>query len=161
MDVGASDWMTSTSEAVSLLKKAGVRYIRGFALNATHYEYTKSERRFGDAVGRRLGKHYVVNTAENANGPLPRRFWKPSAGTKSKWCNPRNAGLGTQPTAKTGSKFGDAFLWISRPGISSNGKNGVSECGRGPLENIWWEQRALEEAKLANFKQPAWPPRPL
>ncbi|MEA2496339.1 MAG: endoglucanase, partial [Thermoleophilaceae bacterium] len=76
-------------------------------------------------------------------------------------CNPKNAGLGTQPTTKTGSPYADALLWISRPGISSNGKNGRSECGRGPLENVWWEQRALEEAKLANFKQPFWPPRPL
>ena len=161
MDAGASDWMRSPSEALSLLKKAGVKYIRGFALNATHFEFTKSERRFGDAVAKRLGKHYVVNTAENANGPLPKKYWKPSAGTKSKWCNPKNAGLGTQPTSKTGSQYADAFLWISRPGISSNGKNGKSECGRGPLENVWWEQRALEEAKLANFKQPFWPPRPL
>jgi hypothetical protein len=161
MDVGASDWMTSPSEAVSLLKKAGVKYIRGFATNATHYESTTNERRFGDAVARKLGKHYVINTAENANGSLPKKFWNPAAGTKSKWCNPKNAGLGTQPTSNTGSKYADAFLWISRPGISSNGKNGKSECGRGPTENVWWEQRALEEAKLANFKQPFWPSRPL
>ena len=161
MDVGASDWLRSPSEAVSLLKKAGVKYIRGFALNATHFEYTKSELRFGNAVAKRLGKHFVVNTAENANGPLPKRLWNPAVGTKSKWCNPRNAGLGTQPTTKTGSKYADAFLWISRPGISSNGKNGRSECGRGPLDNVWWETKALEEARQANFKQPFWPPRPL
>jgi hypothetical protein len=160
MDVGASDWMRNPAEAVSLLRKAGVKYIRGFALNSTHFEYTKSERRFGDAVARKLGEHYVINTAENANGPLPRRFWK-NGSTSSKWCNPRNAGLGTQPTAKTGSKYADALLWISRPGISSNGKNGKSECGRGPLDNVWWEQRALEEARLAAFSQPFWPPRPL
>src|SRR3954449_3956301 len=160
MDVGASDWMTSPSEAVSLLKKAGVRYIRGFALNATHFEYTRSEIRFGNAVAKRLGKHYVVNTAENANGPLPRRFWK-NGSTKSKWCNPKNAGLGSQPTTKTGSRYADAFLWISRPGISSNGKNGNSECGRGPLENLWWGQRALAGGRGPNFKEPFWPPRPL
>ena len=161
MDVGASDWMRSPSEAVSLLKKAGVKYIRGFALNSTHYEFSKSELRFGNAVAKKLGgKHFVVNTAENANGPLPSRYWK-NGSVKSKWCNPKNAGLGTQPTTKTGSSYADAFLWVSRPGISSNGKNGKSECGRGPLENVWWEQRALEEAKLANFKQPAWPPRTL
>jgi len=161
IDAGASDWMRSPGEAVSLLRKAGVKYVRGFALNATHFEYTKSELRFGNAVARKLGKHFVVNTAENANGPLPRRFWNPAAGTKSKWCNPRNAGLGTQPTTKTGSPYADALLWISRPGISSNGKNGKSECGRGPLDNVWWETKALEEARQANFAQPFWPPRPL
>ncbi len=161
MDVGASDWMTSPSEAVSLLKKAGVRYIRGFVLNATHFEYTRSEIRFGNVVAKRLGKHFVVNTAENANGPLPKRFWNPAVGVKSKVCNPKNAGLGTQPTSKTGSSYADALLWISRPGLSSNGKNGKSECGRGPLGNVWWEPHALEEARQASFKQPFWPPHPL
>jgi hypothetical protein len=161
MDAGASDWL-KPSEASAMLRRAGVKYIRGFATNATHYEFTKSELRYGNAVAKKLGgKHFVVNTAENANGPLPRRFWKKSAGTKSKWCNPKNAGLGTQPTTKTGSAYADAFLWISRPGISSNGKNGRSECGRGPLDNVWWETRALEEARQASFGAPFWPPRPL
>jgi Glycosyl hydrolases family 6 len=160
MDVGASDWMTSPSEAVSLLKKAGVRYIRGFALNSNHFEYTRSEIRFGNAVAKRLKKHYVVNTAENANGPLPRRFWK-NGSVKSKVCNPKNAGLGTQPTSNTGSPYADALLWVSRPGLSSNGKNGKAECGRGPLDNVWWEPHALELARQAGFKQPYWPPRPL
>jgi len=160
IDTGASDWMRSPAESAALLRKAGVKYVRGFALNATHFEYTKSELRFGNAVARKLGKHFVVNTAENAHGPLPRRYWQ-GGSTKSKWCNPKNAGLGTQPTTKTGSGHADALLWISRPGISSNGKNGKSECGRGPLENVWWEQRALEEARLALFAQPSWPPKPL
>ena len=161
MDVGASDWMTSPSEAVSLLKKAGIKYIHGFSLNTTHFEYTKNEIRFGNAVAKRLGgKHFVVNTSENANGPLPRRFWR-NGSVKSKVCNPKNAGLGTQPTSKTGSPYADALLWISRPGLSSNGKNGKSECGRGPLDNVWWEPHALELARQASFTQPFWPPRPL
>lgn len=159
IDAGASDWL-HTGEAVRMLRNAGVRYVRGFALNATHFEFTKSELKFGNAVARKLGKHFVVNTAENANGPLPRRFWK-GGSVKSKWCNPKNAGLGTQPTTQTGSKYADALLWISRPGISSNGKNGRSECGRGPLDNVWWEPRALEEARQASFAAPFWPPRPL
>jgi hypothetical protein len=161
IDAGASDWLRP-SEAASMLRKAGVKYVRGFATNATHFEYTRSELRYGNAVAKKLGgKHFVVNTAENANGPLPRRFWRKSVGTKSKWCNPKNAGLGTQPTTKTGSRYADAFLWISRPGISSNGKNGRSECGRGPLDNVWWEERALDEARQASFAAPFWPPRPL
>jgi hypothetical protein len=161
MDAGASDWL-KPSEAAAMLRKAGVQYIRGFATNATHFEYTKSELRYGNAVAKKLGgKHFVVNTAENANGPLAKRYWKKSVGKKSKWCNPKNAGLGTQPTTKTGSAYADAFLWISRPGISANGKSGKSECGRGPLDNVWWETRALEEARQASFAAPSWPPRPL
>lgn len=162
MDVGASDWMTSPSEAVSLLRRAGIEYADGFALNSNHFEFTRDEIRFGDAVARKLGgkKHYVVNTAENGRGPLPRRLWK-NGSVKSKVCNPKNAGLGTQPTSKTGSKYADALLWVSRPGISSNGKNGKEECGRGPLDNVWWEYHALELARQAIFKEPYWPPRPL
>jgi endoglucanase len=158
IDAGASDWLR-TGETVRMLRRAGVEYVRGFALNSTHFERSSSELRFGNRVARKLGKHFVVNTAENANGPLPRRYW--TAGVKSKWCNPKNAGLGTQPTTRTGSPWADAFLWISRPGISANGKKGNAECGRGPLENVWWETRALEEARQASFAQPFWPPRPL
>lgn len=160
IDAGASDWMSSHSEAVSLLRKAGVRYVRGFATNATHFEYTRDEVRFWDVVARRLKKHYVVNTAENGRGPLPRRFWK-NGSHKSKVCNPKNAGLGIQPTSRTGSKYADAFLWISHPGQSSNGKDGKQECGRGPLDNVWWEVHALELARQAIFEEPFWPPRPL
>ena len=158
IDVGASDWVT-VGEAVHMLRRAGVRYVRGFATNTTHFEFTRDERRFGDAVARRLRKHYVVNTAENANGPLPRRYW--TAGVKSKVCNPRNAGLGTQPTADTGSRWADAYLWISRPGLSSNGKNGREECGRGPLDNVFWQPHAFALARQASFRTPFWPPRPL
>jgi hypothetical protein len=161
IDTGASDWMTSPSESVSLLRKAGVRYVRGFATNSTHFEYTRDEVRFFDQVARRLHKHYVVNTAENGRGPLPKRLWNPKVGVKSKLCNPKNAGLGIQPTTRTGSRYADAFLWIGHPGQSSNGKDGNQECGRGPLDNVFWEPHALEEARQAIFDEPFWPPHPL
>jgi endoglucanase len=164
IDVGSSAWL-SPGEAVNLLVKAGVRFVRGFALNSTHFNYTSKEIAYGNRIARALGgKHYVVNTAENANGALPRSQWKRIGGvpsSKSMWCNPRNSGLGTQPTTRTASPYADAYLWISRPGISSNGKNGRSECGRGPLDNVWWDVRALEEARQASFASPFWPPRPL
>ena len=95
-----------------------MQYIRGFALNSTHFNRTEKELRYGDALARSLGKHYVVNTAENANGSLPKRKWG-KYGSAATTCNPRNAGLGTRPTTRTGSPYADAFLWISRPGLSS------------------------------------------
>jgi Glycosyl hydrolases family 6 len=147
LDAGASDWL-KPGEAVALLRKAGVRYVRGFALNSTHFETTHHEVVFGNRLARRLHKHYVVNTAENAHGSLPRRLW--TAGFKSKWCNPRNAGLGHRPTADTASKWADAYLWISRPGISSNGKAGRVECGIGPNKNVFWLPKALWEARQAS-----------
>ena len=158
IDAGASDWLTAR-EAVKLLRRSGVRRARGFALNATHFQSTRQELAYGNRIARVLKKRYVINTAENANGSLPKRFW--TAGTMSKWCNPRNAGLGTPPTARTASKWADAYLWISRPGLSSNGKVGVKACGIGPIGNVWFEAKGLWEAAQARFAAPAWPPKPL
>jgi hypothetical protein len=156
IDAGAGDWL-HVGEAVSLLRQAGVARTRGFAVNATHFDRTGPERRFGNAVARRLGKHYVLNTAENGRGKLPRRLWRGLSAGNATTCNPPNAGLGQQPTSRTGSRYADAFLWISRPGISSNGGN---RCGRGPAENVWYQGQALGLARRAVFKAPAWPPKP-
>jgi hypothetical protein len=65
------------------------------------------------------------------------------------------------PTTRTASRWADAYLWVSRPGLSSNGKRGHPACGRGPTDNVWWTQRALEEALRARVPNPAWPPAPL
>ena len=103
---------------------------RGFVLGSTHFNRTGKEIAYGNKVARALGgKHYIVNTAENANGALPKRKWG-KYGSKATACNPRNAGLGTQPTTNTASVYADAYLWVSRPGISSNGKRGARSAAR-------------------------------
>ena len=101
----------------------------------------------------------VFTTRVSSKMPDFEVYW--TAGSRSKWCNPRNAGLGAQPTTRTASKWADAYLWISRPGLSSNGKVGVKACGIGPQGNVWWDPKALWEARQANFAAPAWPPKPL
>ncbi len=154
LDVGSSSWATR-GEATAMLRKAGVRYVRGFATNSTHYNATAKERAYGNAIARRLHKHYVINTAENGRGALPRKYW--THGSRSMWCNPKNAGLGARPTTATGSAYADALLWISRPGISSNGKVRGQACGRGPLGNVWWNARAFQLARKATFRRLAWP----
>lgn len=157
IDIGSSSWLPR-GEALSMLRKVGVRNVRGFALNTTHFNYTRQELRYGDYLAKRLRVKYVVNTAENANGTLPEEDRKHE---KDFFCNPDNAGLGVQPTTRTGSRHADAFLWISRPGLSSNGHGGVSQCGRGPVGNVFWLPKALWEARQAQFKRAHWPPRPL
>jgi hypothetical protein len=158
IDAGSSSW-ARPGEAVSMLRRAGVRFVRGFATNSTHYNATPKERAYGNRIARVLRKHYVINTAENGRGALPKRYW--THGTKSMWCNPKNAGLGTRPTTRTGSGYADALLWISRPGISSNGKVKGEACGRGPLGNVWWNARAFQLARKAVFSRLAWPPAPM
>jgi endoglucanase len=136
IDVGAADWPTVT-QAVSLLRDAGVRYVRGFALNATHYDSNTSELQFGAEVSARLarsglpGKHFVINTAENG---VPWKYWQ----YHGNHLNPRTCRsprdrlcmtLGAPPTwnvtnprwglpraaRRIAAKLCDAFLWIGRP----------------------------------------------
>ena len=164
IDAGSSSWL-KRSKTAGYLRRAGVANVRGFALNSTHYNATSRERRYGDALARALGKHYVINTAENANGALPKRKWG-KYGSAASTCNPRNAGLGTRPTTRTGSPYADAFLWISRPGLSSNGKPGNPQCGRngGPAGNVFYVKHAVRLARQANqatFSGSVWPPPPL
>jgi endoglucanase len=160
IDVGSSAWLRKPL-AKKLLRRAGVRYVRGFATNTTHFNYTRLERRYGNALARALGKHYVINTAENGRGAL--KIKNPDkVSIKDRFCNPKNAGLGPLPTTRTDSQYADAFLWISRPGLSSNGHGGMRQCSRGPGGNVFWAPKAHQEARLAIFPgQPPWPPRPL
>lgn len=152
IDIGSSSWLRRRT-ALRYLKRSGVKHIRGFALNTTHFNHTREELRYGNWLARRLGgKHYVVNTAENGRGSIE--------GEKS-FCNPRNAGLGLLPSAVTKSKLADAYLWISRPGLSSNGHGGMDQCGVGPGGNVFWEPKAFWEARQAVFSKAPWPPRPL
>ncbi len=155
IDIGSSGWLRKP-HAKKLLRRAGVRHIRGFALNTTHFNHTRNEVRYGNALARALGKHYVVNTAENGRGGL-----KNPKNPKDRFCNPVNAGLGPLPTTRTASKWADAYLWISRPGLSSNGRGNNRQCSRGPLGNVFWEPKALQEARLAVFDAAPWPPAPL
>jgi hypothetical protein len=128
IDIGSSSWLRR-GQALRLLRRSGVARVRGFALNTTHFNRTARELRYGNWLAKKLGgKHYVVNTAENGRGP--------AKGPKS-FCNPANAGLGSLPTTRTASKYADAYLWLSRPGLSSNGHGGQSQCGRGPGGNVF------------------------
>jgi endoglucanase len=140
IDVGAGDWPT-VSQAVSLLRSAGVFYARGFALNVTHYDSNANEVKFGAQVAAALarsglrGKHFVINTAENG---VPWKYWQ----YRGNHSNPRVCRvkpnwpcmtLGVPPTAnvtrylsgavkRTAAKLCDAFLWIGRPWL----KDGAS-----------------------------------
>jgi Glycosyl hydrolases family 6 len=164
IDAGEENWL-SVDQAVGLLRKAGVGRARGFALNSTHTGTTRANIRYGNQIARRLGgKHFVVNTSENAHGKLPKRIYNhksrliPIPGPNNTNCNPPNAGLGTQPTTHTGSSYADALLFISRAGLSSNAND---RCGRGPTTNEWYMAHALDIARQASFGQAAWPPNPL
>jgi endoglucanase len=90
----------------------------------------------GDLEARRT--HFVIDTSRNGRGPLeaaryalapfqqpPEVIAKLRAGD---WCNPRGAGLGPRPAARTGHPLVDAYLWVKPPGES----DGSCDSAAGP-----------------------------
>ena len=72
IDAGASDWLKEDPQrALKILLPAGIKSVRGFSLNNTHYAAVEDEVAFGAAVVKALarrgvkGTHFVVNTAAN------------------------------------------------------------------------------------------------
>lgn len=143
LDVGAADW-PSVSQAVALLRRAGVGAARGFALNATHYDATAREIRFGARVAQGLaraglaGKHFVVDTSQNGRpftySAYAKRYPNPDnprvcATAREQLC----VTLGIPPTtrvadprwglspavASLAARYADAYLWFGRPWLDN------------------------------------------
>lgn len=145
IDAGAADGPFTAGGVAHLLRRFGIRWAQGFFLNATHYDWTSSEVRFGRRVSGLVGgKHFVVNTAANGQGPL-RPHSRVRYGNTLR-CNPPGRGLGTPPTTSTGQPLVDAYLWIGNPGRSTG------HCGRGdPATGVWFPHYALMLARHASF----------
>ena len=144
LDAGAADALPAP-RAASLLVRAGVGKIQGFFLNSTHFDWTAKEIAYGEQISVLTGgKHFVVNTAENGQGPLiPKNRAKDG---NEILCNPPGRGLGPRPTANTGYPNVDAFAWISIPG------NSGGRCVPGaPPAGRYWPAYALMLVRNANF----------
>jgi endoglucanase len=138
IEAGASDW-ESAKRTAKLLRMVGVAKVRGFMLNATHYDWTRANVRHGIDISRRIGgKHFVINTAENGRGPVHQRL--PNGRRLTIWCNPPGRGLGPPPTTETSHPLVDAYLWINRPGYAQS-------CQHRPIG--WYVPRALTYARNA------------
>jgi endoglucanase len=144
LDAGAADAVQARPIA-NLLRRAGVAKIQGFFLNSTHFDWTKKEIRFGNAISRLTGgKHFVINTGEGGQGPLIPRD-RVHQGNEV-LCNPPGRGLGPLPTTHTGYPNVDMFAWTSNPGESGG------PCVPGaPLTGVYWPQYAMGLAQHANF----------
>jgi len=127
VDAGAADAL-GAGRTAHLLRSIGVGRIQGFFLNATHFDWTSHEIRYGEAVVRRVGgsAHFVVNTAVNGRGPLVPR--NRVAQGNELLCNPRGRGLGPRPTANVPARYRnlDGFFWIGNPG-RSGGTCGIGD----------------------------------
>jgi endoglucanase len=137
LEAGASDWEPATRTAKQL-RAIGVSKVRGFMLNATHYDWTSDNIKHGLDISRRVGgKHFIINTAENGRGPV---HYKSRHRTINVWCNPGLRGLGPPPTTSTSNPKVDAYLWINRPGYAQS-------CQGRPI--AWYPPRALTYARFA------------
>jgi endoglucanase len=144
LDAGAADALTAQQSA-RYLRASGVSKIQGFFLNATHFDWTKNEIRYGEKISRLTGgKHFVVNTGENGRGPKrPRDIVH--AGNEV-LCNPPGRGLGPLPTASTGYPNVDMFAWTTNPGESGG------PCVAGaPPTGVYWPAYAAMLVRNANF----------
>lgn len=131
LDAGNPSWIREPWKLVEPLKRSGVDAADGFALNVSNFQPDAAVKEYGLQLSSQLGgKHFVIDTSRNGNGPQP-----------GVWCNPPGRALGTRPTTETGTASLDAYLWIKRPGESDG------TCEGGPDAGQWWPEYALELAR--------------
>jgi endoglucanase len=152
LDSGAADALPART-AAGFLNRAGVSKIQGFFLNSTHFDWTSKEIRYGNQVSAMTGgKHFVVNTGTNGQGPLiPKNIVKYG---NEVLCNPVNRGLGPKPTTKTGYPKVDMFAWTTNPGESGGQCHDQPgyELPGAPPTGAYWPKYALMLVKYANFR---------
>ncbi|MEU7580575.1 glycoside hydrolase family 6 protein [Streptomyces sp. NPDC041068] len=136
LDAGNASWIPDERRLVTPLRRAGIAHADGFALNVSNYQTNRASSAYGHRLAKALGggKHFVVDSSRNGNGPYD--------GVQA-WCNPPGRALGTPPTTRTGAPALDAYLWIKRPGESDG------TCRGGPRAGQWWPEYALGLAKRA------------
>lgn len=135
LDAGNSQWLPP-SQIAQRLESAGIRNAAGFSLNVSNFLYTKDEIAYGSKISNIInGKHFVIDTSRNGNGPAP----------SYQWCNPEGRALGQLPTLDTDIPLVDGYLWIKTPGESDG------NCDGAPNAGVWWPEYALGLAKRAGL----------
>jgi endoglucanase len=144
IEAGYSD-ANSVGYTARALNKVGVRKIRGFFTNDTHLNWTIKEIRWAEQISRRThGARFIVNTAQNGNGPKLNPH--PRYQGVEDLCNPLGRGLGPRLTTNAGFPLLDALMWTHTPGNSSG------HCRGGPDPGTFWAARAIDLAAHANAR---------
>ncbi|WP_394838980.1 glycoside hydrolase family 6 protein [Pendulispora rubella] len=118
VDGGNAKWIAPATMA-ERLNSAGLRNVRGFAINVSNFYKTSESTTYGNDVNSALSgnfgytKKFVIDTSRNGNGSKD-----------NEWCNPAGRKLGA--VSKFGSGNTDAVLWIKVPGDSDG------PCGTAP-----------------------------
>ncbi|GHD89447.1 glucanase [Streptomyces naganishii JCM 4654] len=137
LDAGNAGW-GRPDEIREPLERAGVGRADGFAVNVSNFYSTRQSLEYGRQLSAKVGgKHFVVDTSRNGNGPY-------TAGRPDeRWCNPPGRALGEPPTTRTADPLADAYLWVKRPGESDG------TCKGGPKAGDWWADYALKLARAS------------
>jgi len=141
IDGGVRYW-PSFREAVWMLEQAGIRHVRGFALDMSEYDATGAEIEYGARLARALAaagygaKHFVINTAENGAGFLDGQY--PGDPAHPRTCRNRFdrlcVTLGIPPTTRVAApgwrlsgldaglarRYVDAYVWGGRPWLEDS-----------------------------------------
>lgn len=124
LDGSSADWL-SVDKAASMLKWAGIQYVRGFALGATHYSTLGSEIAYARDVSQRLaalgvpGRKAVIDTSDNGRGFTMKQFYaKYGPRSSTVWFD--NAFPCTPTRTNTCVTLGVPPTWhVARAGMSS------------------------------------------
>ncbi len=110
MDAGNATWI-SPAVMAPRLEAAGVRNVRGFAVNVSNYHTTSASVTYSNEVVARLGyaAKFIIDTSRNGNG------------SNGEWCNPAGRKLGVVSQVGGGAEM---LLWVKVPG-DSDGSCGI------------------------------------
>ncbi|SEM30667.1 endoglucanase [Stigmatella aurantiaca] len=117
LDGGNAQWIAADTMA-QRLDSAGVKNIRGFALNVSNFYTTAQSNTYGTSVSNALSSRYgytkkfVVDTSRNGNG------------SNGEWCNPGGRKLGATSQVNTGTGA-ELLLWVKSVG-ESDGYCGIA-----------------------------------
>lgn len=135
IDAGNAVWQ-SVGTMASRLQQANVAAAQGFSLNVSNFIATSPSASYGAAVAAAIGgKHFIIDTSRNGNGPAPGYAW----------CNPAGRALGIRPTTSVSEPYLDAYLWIKFPGESDG------TCNGGPAAGEWFAGHAQELISNAGY----------
>lgn len=135
LDAGNAKWIGADEMAKRLLS-ANIGSANGFSLNVSNFMTTADNTAYGTTISSKVGgKHFVIDTSRNGNGPTG----------DYQWCNPAGRAVGQKPTTSTGNPLVDAYLWLKVPGESDGACNG------GPNAGVWWAEYGLALGKNARW----------
>jgi len=128
LDAGHNAWKLA-DRVSEYLDASGLDEADGFSLNVSNYQSLSDEVAYGKKISDLTGgKHYIIDTSRNGNGP---------AGLYD-WCNASGRAIGRTPTTDTDNSLVDAFVWVKLPGESDGACNG------GPPPGKFWLDYALD-----------------